>query len=86
MTDIRNMVMLMKLLFIQNAPMVHNESETVHCTNRVIITKENYGIRRFKIIIIGSIFPGHRLGWEIMPSGLMLFKAHSPGWPSAKNF
>ena len=78
MADIRNMVMLMKLLFIQNAPMVHilnNESETVHCTNRVIITKENYGIRRFKIIIIGSIFPGHRLRWVIMPSGLVVFKA-----------
>ena len=66
MADIRNMVMLMKLLFIQNVPIVHtlnNESETVHCTNRVIITKEHYGVRSFMVIIIGSIFTGHSGRW-----------------------
>ena len=89
MADIRNMVMPMKLFLIQNVPIVHilnNESETVHCTNRVIITKEHYGIRSFKVIIIRSIFAGHRLGRVIMPSGLVLFKAHSPHWASAKIF
>ena len=75
----------MKLLLNQNVPRVHilnNESVTVHCTDKVITTNEHYGVIRFKIIIIiGLVFPS-----VIIPSGLVLFKAHSPGWASAQQF
>ena len=60
------MLMLLELLLNQNAPVVHisnNESEAVHCIDRVIITKEHYGIRIFKsIIIIGLVFLSTDMG------------------------